>query len=98
MVFDRWEITGNTELTGGFDASAEKTQFTMPNTSVTIRAMYRMADVEEPNVLGTVAVVATAGVGAAILGWMATTSPLTCTHSPSCPKVRQFPRPRKLLL
>lgn len=69
MVFDRWEITGNTELTGGFDASAEKTQFTMPNTSVTIRAMYRMADVEEPNVLGTVAVVATAGVGAAILGW-----------------------------
>lgn len=69
MVFDRWEITGNTELTGGFDASAEKTQFIMPNTGVTIRAMYRMADVEEPDVLGTVAVVATAGVGAAVLGW-----------------------------
>ena len=42
-----------------FDASAEKTQFIMPNTGVTIRAMYRMADVEEPDVLGTVAVVAT---------------------------------------
>ena len=41
----------------------------MPNTGVTIRAMYRMADVEEPDVLGTVAVVATAGVGAAVLGW-----------------------------
>ncbi len=69
MVFDRWEITGDTELTGGFDANAEKTKFTMPNGSVTLRAMYRMADVEEPNVLGTVAIVATAGVGAAVLGW-----------------------------
>ena len=69
MIFDRWEITGDTELTGGFDANAEKTQFTMPNGSVTIRAMYRMADVEEPNVLGTAAVIGTVAVGSAVIAW-----------------------------
>ena len=69
MVFDRWEITGDTELTGGFDANAEKTQFTMPNAGVTIRAMYRMADVEEPNVLGTAAVIGTVAVGGAVIAW-----------------------------
>lgn len=70
MVFDRWEVTGDTELTGSFDAKAEKTSFTMPKSEVTLRAMYRMADQpEEPNVLGTVAMVATAGVGAAVVGY-----------------------------
>ena len=70
MVFDRWEVTGDTELTGNFDAKAEKTSFTMPKSEVTLRAMYRMADQpEEPNVLGTVAMVATAGVGAAVVGY-----------------------------
>ena len=71
MVFDRWEVTptaAEAELEG-FDASSATTTFKMGTQEITIRAMYRMADVEEPNVLGTVAVVATAGVGAAVLGW-----------------------------
>lgn len=71
MVFDRWEVTptaAEKEL-DGFDASSATTTFKMGTQEITIRAMYRMADVEEPDVLGTVAVVATAGVGAAILGW-----------------------------
>lgn len=72
MVFDRWEITPTNvelELKGGFEAGSATTSFVMPAQTLTIRAMYRMADVEEPDVLGTVAVVATAGVGAAVLGW-----------------------------
>ena len=71
MVFDRWEITPTDAALNleGFDANAATTSFKMPAQTLTIRAMYRMADVEEPNVLGTVAVVATAGVGAAVLGW-----------------------------
>ena len=71
MVFDRWEITPTDAALKleGFDASSATTSFEMPAQTLTIRAMYRMADVEEPNVLGTVAIVATAGVGAAVLGW-----------------------------
>ena len=71
MVFDRWEITPTDVALNlkGFDASSATTTFEMPAQTLTIRAMYRMADVEEPNVLGTVAIVATAGVGAAVLGW-----------------------------
>ena len=71
MVFDRWEVTPTAaeEKLEGFDASAATTTFKMGTQEITIRAMYRMADVEEPNVLGTVAIVATAGVGAAVLGW-----------------------------
>lgn len=71
MVFDRWEVTPTAAEAKleGFDASSATTTFKMGTQEITIRAMYRMADVEEPNVLGTVAVVATAGVGAAVLGW-----------------------------
>ena len=71
MVFDRWEVTPTAAEAKleGFDASAATTTFKMGTQEIAIRAMYRMADVEEPNVLGTVAIVATAGVGAAVLGW-----------------------------
>lgn len=74
MVFDRWEISpANVALTleeGGFDSHAATASFKMPAQTLSIRAMYRMADQpEEPNVLGTVAMVATAGVGAAVVGY-----------------------------
>ena len=55
---------------GGFDSHAATASFKMPAQTLSIRAMYRMADQpEEPNVLGTVAMVATAGVGAAVVGY-----------------------------
>ena len=74
MVFDRWEITpADVALTleeGGFDSHAATASFKMPAQTLSIRAMYRMADQpEEPDVLGTVAVVATVGVGAAVVGY-----------------------------
>lgn len=74
MVFDRWEISpADVALTleeGGFDSHAATASFKMPTQTLSIRAMYRMADQpEEPNVLGTVAMVATAGVGAAVVGY-----------------------------
>ena len=74
MVFDRWEISpADVALTleeGGFDSHAATASFKMPAQTLSIRAMYRMADQpEEPNVLGTVAMVATAGVGAAVVGY-----------------------------
>ena len=74
MVFDRWEITpSDVALTleeAGFDSHAATASFKMPAQTLNIRAMYRMADQpEEPNVLGTVAMVATAGVGAAVVGY-----------------------------
>lgn len=74
MVFDRWEISpADVALTleeVGFDSHAATASFKMPAQTLSIRAMYRMADQpEEPNVLGTVAMVATAGVGAAVVGY-----------------------------
>ena len=55
---------------GGFDSQAATASFKMPAQTLSIRAMYRLADQpEEHNVLGTVAMVATAGVGAAVVGY-----------------------------
>mgnify|MGYP000647649050 FL=1 len=56
MVFDRWEISpADVALTleeGGFDSHAATASFKMPAQTLSIRAMYRMADQpEEPNVL-----------------------------------------------
>ena len=71
MVFDRWEITPTDAALNleGFDANAATTSFVMPAQTLTIRAMYRMADVEEPNVLGTAAVIGTVAVGGAVVAW-----------------------------
>ena len=71
MVFDRWEITPTDIALNleGFDANAATTSFVMPAQTLTIRAMYRMADVEEPNVLGTAAVIGTVAVGGAVVAW-----------------------------
>ena len=73
MVFDRWEISpADVALTleeGGFDSHAATASFKMPAQTLSIRAMYRMADQPRNPTSGTVAMVATAGVGAAVVGY-----------------------------
>ena len=74
MVFDIWS-TGKFSLPLGQDYKAETITFTMNTMSsdVDIAAQYRDATIEDdgPNVLGTVAIVGTAAVGTAVLGYQA---------------------------
>ena len=74
MVFDIWS-TGKFSLPLGQDYKAESITFTMNtmNSDVDIAAQYRDATIEEeePNVLGTAAIIGTAAVGGAVLGYQA---------------------------
>lgn len=74
MVFDSWS-TGNLSLPLGQDYKAESITFTMNTMSsdVDIAAQYRDATIEDdgPNVLGTAAIIGTAAVGTAVLGYQA---------------------------
>ena len=71
MVFDSWS-TGKFSLPLGQDYKAETITFTM-NSGVDIAAQYRDASIEDdgPNVLGTAAIIGTAAVGGAVLGYQA---------------------------
>ena len=71
MVFDIWS-TGKFSLPLGQDYKAETITFTM-NSDVDIAAQYRDATIEDdgPNVLGTAAIIGTAAVGTAVLGYQA---------------------------
>ena len=71
MVFDIWS-TGKFSLPLGQDYKAETITFTM-NSDVDIAAQYRDATIEDdgPGVLGTVAIIGTAAVGGAVLGYQA---------------------------
>ena len=77
MVFDIWS-TGNLSLPLGQDYKAESITFTMNtmntmSSDVDIAAQYRDATIEDdgPNVLGTAAIIGTAAVGTAVLGYQA---------------------------
>ena len=74
MVFDIWS-TGKFSLPLGQDYKAESITFTMNTMSsdADIAAQYRDATIEDdgPGVLGTVAIVGTAAVGGAVLGYQA---------------------------
>ena len=71
MVFDIWS-TGKFSLPLGQDYKAETITFTM-SSDADIAAQYRDATIEDdgPNVLGTVAIIGTAAVGGAVLGYQA---------------------------
>lgn len=71
MVFDIWS-TGKFSLPLGQDYKAETITFTM-SSDVDIAAQYRDATIEDdgPGVLGTVAIIGTAAVGGAVLGYQA---------------------------
>ena len=71
MVFDIWS-TGKFSLPLDQDYKAESITFTM-NSGVDIAAQYRDATIEDdgPGVLGTVAIIGTAAVGGAVLGYQA---------------------------
>ena len=71
MVFDIWS-TGKFSLPLGQDYKAETITFPM-NSDVDIAAQYRDATIEDdgPNVLGTAAIIGTAAVGTAVLGYQA---------------------------
>lgn len=71
MVFDSWS-TGKFSLPLGQDYKAETITFPM-NSDVNIAAEYRDASIEDdgPGVLGTVAIIGTAAVGGAVLGYQA---------------------------
>jgi len=74
MVFDIWS-TGKFSLPLGQDYKAESITFTMNSMSsdADIAAQYRDATIEDdgPNVLGTAAIIGTAAVGTAVLGYQA---------------------------
>ena len=74
MVFDIWS-TGKFSLPLGQDYKAESITFTMSTMSsdADIAAQYRDATIEDdgPNVLGTAAIIGTAAVGTAVLGYQA---------------------------
>ena len=74
-VFDGWSTTGNLSLLTGQDYKAESITFTMNTMSsdADIAAQYRDATIEDdgPNVLGTAAIIGTAAVGTAVLGYQA---------------------------
>ena len=71
MVFDIWS-TGKFSLPLGQDYKAETITFTM-SSGVDIAAQYRDATIEDdgPGVLGTAAIIGTAAVGTAVLGYQA---------------------------
>lgn len=69
QTFDQWIIKPDSVL-NAVDPKSETIVFTMPDEKVTIEAMTKDASIEEePNILGTTAVVGTAAVGTAILAW-----------------------------
>ena len=74
MVFDIWS-TGKFSLPLGQDCKAESITFTMNTMSsdADIAAQYRDATIEDdgPGVLGTAAIIGTAAVGGAVLGYQA---------------------------
>ena len=74
MVFDIWS-TGKFSLPLGQDYKAESITFTMNTMSsdANIAAQYRDASIEDdgPGVLGTAAIIGTAAVGTAVLGYQA---------------------------
>ena len=72
MVFDIWS-TGKFSLPLGQDYKAESITFPMSSDVVDIAAQYRDAAIEDdgPNVLGTAAIIGTAAVGTAVLGYQA---------------------------
>ena len=71
MVFDIWS-TGKFSLPLGQDYKAETITFPM-SSGVDIAAQYRDATIEDdgPGVLGTAAIIGTAAVGTAVLGYQA---------------------------
>ena len=71
MVFDIWS-TGKFSLPLGQDYKAESITFPM-SSDADIAAQYRDATIEDdgPNVLGTAAIIGTAAVGGAVLGYQA---------------------------
>ena len=71
MVFDIWS-TGKFSLPLGQDYKAESITFPM-SSGVDIAAQYRDATIEDdgPGVLGTAAIIGTAAVGGAVLGYQA---------------------------
>ena len=72
MVFDIWS-TGKLSLPLGQDYKAESIPIPMSSDVVDIAAQYRDASIEDdgPNVLGTAAIIGTAAVGTAVLGYQA---------------------------
>lgn len=69
VAFDQWTIT--TDKTLDVDVKNNPLKFQMHAGGVTIEAMTKDASIEEdePNILGTAAVVGTAAAGTAILAW-----------------------------
>lgn len=69
VAFDQWTIT--TDKTLDVDVKNNPLKFQMPDGGVIIEAMTKDASIEEdePNILGTAAVVGTAAAGTAILAW-----------------------------
>ena len=78
LSFDHWDIQSKAKLldeNGEEIVNPSKTfTFVMPKEGVTIEAMPKDATIEEeeePNVLGTAAIIGTAAVGGAVLGYQA---------------------------
>ena len=71
LKFGHWDITGLDDPNAYQDK--ESFDFVMPAKGVTLKAMTQDASIEddEPNVLGTVAIIGTAAVGTAVLGYQA---------------------------
>lgn len=71
LKFGHWDITGLDDPNAYQDK--ESFDFTMPAKAVTLKAMTQDASIEddEPNVLGTAAIIGTAAVGGAVLGYQA---------------------------
>lgn len=76
MVFDQWAISEES-LLGNPNVAYNAESFTIPanavekGKTVTVEAQYREATIESegPGILGTAAIIGTAGVGAAVLGY-----------------------------
>lgn len=71
LKFGHWDITGLDDPNAYQDK--ESFDFEMPAKGVTLKAMTQDASIEddEPNVLGTAAIIGTAAVGTAVLGYQA---------------------------
>ena len=71
LKFGHWDITGLDDPNAYQDK--ESFAFEMPAKAVTLKAMTQDASIEDdgPNVLGTAAIIGTAAVGGAVLGYQA---------------------------
>ena len=68
VAFEQWTVTTDKEL--DVDVKTNPLTFKMPAGGVTVEAMTKDASIEEePNVLGTAAVIGAAAVGTAVLAW-----------------------------